>query len=129
VPPARGVPCTVRILIADDQRHARSGLAALLRASLPAPDIREAVSGSEAVRLVDELAPDVILMDVRMSGMDGLAATRLIKERHPGTRIIALSLSAACAKEALAAGADAFVGKGENPDRLLALLAQPGGPP
>ncbi len=119
----------MRIIIADDQRHARSGLAALLRASLPRPEIWEAVNGGEAVRLADEVDPDAVLVDVRMPGMNGLEAARLIRSRHPRARIIALSLNDGYAEAALEAGADAFVGKGENPDRLLSLLALPGDRP
>ncbi len=110
------------IIIADDQKHARSGLRALLSASLPSPEIREARTGREAVVMADELEPELVLMDVRMPDMDGIRATRLIKERHPGVRIIVLSLHAAAGADALAAGADAFVTKGEGTDGLLWLL-------
>jgi DNA-binding NarL/FixJ family response regulator len=116
----------VRIIIADDQRHARSGLRALLRAALPSPEIWEAVNGTEAVRLAGEIVPDAVLLDVRMPGMDGLEAARCIRQALPRTRIIVLSLNERYADAALAAGADAFVGKGEDPGRLIGLLALPG---
>ncbi len=119
----------MRIIIADDQRHARSGLRALLCASLDRPEILEAGNGAEAVRLADEELPDAVLLDVRMPELDGLAAARLIRERHPRVRIIVLSLHAGHEAAALAAGADAFVGKGESPEKLLALLALPAPPP
>ena len=110
------------IIIADDQKHARSGLRALLSASLPSPEIREARTGREAVLMADEQEPELVLMDVRMPDMDGIRATRLIKERHPGVRVIVLSLHAAAAADALAAGAEAFVSKGEGTERLLSLV-------
>ncbi len=113
----------MRIIIADDQKHARSGLRALLSASLPSPMIWEAQTGIEAEQLAAEVAPDVILMDVRMPGRDGIAATRSIKARQPGVRIIVISLDASSGAEAIAAGADGFIAKGEDPRRLLVSLA------
>ncbi len=113
----------VRIIIADDQKHARSGLRALLSASLAAPEIWEASTGREAERLAEEVNPHLILMDLRMPVMDGLAATRLIKSRQPRIRIIVLSLQESGEGDAIAAGADAFVSKGESPDRLLSAVS------
>lgn len=113
----------MRIIIADDQRHARSGLRALLSASLPAPMIWEAGTGVEAERLAGEVDPDVILMDVRMPEMGGVDATRRIKSRFPGIRIIMISLDASSGAAAMAAGADGFVAKSEDPARLLETLS------
>jgi DNA-binding NarL/FixJ family response regulator len=121
-----GDNATVRILIADDQKHARSGLRALLLATLPEADVREAADGREAERLAQELQPDLVLMDVRMPGEDGLAATRWIKSRLPACRVIVLSIEPTAEREALAAGADAFACKCESPERLLAQLARLG---
>ncbi len=73
--------------------------------------------------MVQEFLPDVVLMDVRMPVMGGPAATRLIKESWPQVKVIALSMYADQEAEALAAGADAFVGKEEALDRLLELLS------
>ncbi len=113
----------MRIIIADDQKHARHGLKALLSASLLQPEIWEAATGLEAQRLADEVHPHLILMDIRMPELDGLRATRHIKSRLPDVRILALSLDAGSREEALAAGADAFVSKGESPERLLEAIA------
>lgn len=109
----------MKIIIAGDQKHTRNALRAVLSAALEAPEIREAATGLEAERLAEESSPDLILMDIRMPELDGLEATRRIKSRHPEIRIIILSLHAPCAREALAAGADEFVSKGENPQHLL----------
>ena len=87
-----------------------------------APEIREAGNGREAVRLVEELPPDLVLMDVRMPEMDGLEATGQIKARWPQVKVIVLSMYIEHRDEALAAGADAFVGKGEAPEALLGIL-------
>lgn len=114
----------MRIIIADDQRHARCGLRALLCASLASPEIWEARTGQEAARLADEVRPDLVLMDARMPELDGLGATRLIKARHPEVPIIVLSMHPAGSADAMAAGADAFVSKGESTDRLLGLVTE-----
>jgi DNA-binding NarL/FixJ family response regulator len=119
----------VRIIIADDQKHARSGLKALLSASLPGAQIWEAATGLEAERLAAEVSPQLILMDVRMPELDGLSATRSIKSRQPEVKILVLSLHEDCAQEAMAAGADAFVSKGESPEELLAAVTALVSPP
>jgi len=113
----------MQILIVDDQPRARQSLKALLATWPQVKEIREAANGQEAVRLVEESRPDVVLMDARMPEMDGLEATWLIKARWPQVKVIVLSMYADYRTDALAAGADAFVSKGEPPDRLLATLA------
>ena len=112
----------VQILIVDDQPRTRQSLRALLSTWPPAGEVREAVDGREAVQLVEERQPDVILMDVRMPGMDGLQATQVIKASWPKIKVVVLTLYGEYEGEALAAGADAFIGKGEPPDQLLAAL-------
>jgi DNA-binding NarL/FixJ family response regulator len=102
---------SLKILIADDQKHARAGLKALLRASMAHPEIWEAVNGREAEHLAEERRPDLVLMDIRMPEVDGLAATRWIKSHLPQAKIIVLSLRGDRSAEALAAGADGFVSK------------------
>lgn len=114
----------VKILIADDQKHARNGLKALLRVSLPHPEIWEAANGRQAQELAEEHGPDLVLMDVRMPEVDGLAATRWIRARVPRAKILVLSLDETLREEALAAGADGFVSKGESPETLLARVAE-----
>ena len=114
---------TIRILIVDDQLRARKSLKALLSTWPRVVEIDEASNGHEAVQLVKELQPDVVLMDVRMPEIDGLQATLQIKALWPQVKVIVLSMYAEHRDEALAAGADAFVGKGEAADRLLDLLS------
>ncbi len=109
----------MKILIADDQKHARNGLKAALSASLPATEVWEATTGIEAERLADEVQPNLILMDIRMPDRDGISATQHIKAHHPEIRIVVLSLHTDRVQDALAAGADAFVSKGESFQRLL----------
>jgi len=81
----------IRVLIADDQQLVREGLRVLLDLT---PDIRvvgEASNGAEAVERVRQLEPDVILMDVQMPELDGVAATRQVQETCPKTRVIILT--------------------------------------
>jgi DNA-binding NarL/FixJ family response regulator len=113
----------IRILIADDQPRARSSLKALLSTWPQAGEMHEASNGREAVQLVEELRPDVVLMDVRMPEIDGLKATVQIKALWPQVKVIVLSMYPEYRDEALTVGADAFVGKGEAPVRLLDLLS------
>ena len=114
-----------RVLIADDRPRSRSGLKALLALRSEIQVVGEAANGQEAVRLVEELQPDVVLMDVKMPVMDGLAATRLIKERWPEVKVIVLTIHAGYRADALAAGADAFLVKGcPAEDLVKAILDQ-----
>jgi len=107
-----------RVLVADDQRPTRQGLHALL-ALLPDVEwVGEAADGHEAVDLVSERRPDVVLMDARMPVMDGLEATRRIKSQSPEVKVIVLTMYGEYQTEALAAGADVFLVKGGTPEAL-----------
>ncbi len=120
------MPDRIRILIVDDSPRARKSLCALLAAYAEDTRIQEAKNGLEALQCVEQAPPDVVLMDVIMPELDGPAATRLMKERVPQVKVIALSISPDYRFEALAAGADAFVCKGDPPGLLLdALFGSP----
>jgi YesN/AraC family two-component response regulator len=120
------VTTPIRVLIADDQPRARQSLKALLGTLPQVAEIHEAADGQEALRCVAESQPDVVLMDVRMPEMDGLQVTRLIKTRWPRVRVVVLSMYTEYMAEAVGAGADAFVSKGEPLDKLLETLAAVG---
>jgi len=81
----------IRVLLADDHPVVRSGIKAELDGAEGIEVVGEASSGEEALRLVEELRPDILVLDVVMPGMDGVEATRLLQERHPELRILALS--------------------------------------
>ncbi len=112
---------TTRILIADDVPQVRRELRTLLPLLADIDVVGEAENGQSAIELAATLRPDVILMDVEMPVMDGLAATRSIKQQCPACRIIILSIhnDEAVRAKARSAGADDFVDKGAP---LAALL-------
>ena len=112
----------ILVLITDDSARAREGLYALLTTWLGVEVVGEASNGQEAFDLVAERRPDVVLMDVQMPVMDGLQATRLIKDSWPEVTIVVLTMHAAQQAAARAAGADEFVVKGSAPQRLLSAL-------
>ena len=111
-----------RVLIADDSARARDGLRALLTIRPEIDVVGEATNGQDAVRLVAECRPDIVLMDLHMPVLDGIQATQLIKQQWPAVTIVVLTMYAVEKSAALAAGADAFLIKGSAPDRLLAAL-------
>lgn len=82
----------------------------------------EAGDGSEAIQLVEECRPGVVLMDARMPVLDGVQATRRIKERWPRVRVVVLSMYLSYRDDALAAGADAFLVKGCQPEELISAI-------
>jgi NarL family two-component system response regulator LiaR len=99
----------IRVLIADDDRCIRRTLRMLLRIERDMEIVGEAADGMEATVLADELKPDVVLMDVEMPGMNGIEATRSIKQRDPAARIVVLSVYDSMRPEACKAGADCFL--------------------
>ena len=114
---------TIRVLVADDQVLIRSGFAALISSDDGLEVVGEASDGAEAVRQADALHPDVVLMDIRMPGMDGLTAARQITESPAlaDVRVIVLTTFEAdeYVLDALRSGASGFLGKSVEPDELL----------
>jgi DNA-binding NarL/FixJ family response regulator len=112
----------MRVLIADDRPRSRQGLRALLATQLEIEVVGEAGDGREALQLVEESRPDAVVMDARMPTMDGLAATRTIKEQWPDVRVVVLTMYSSHRREALDSGADAFLVKGCPPEELLEAI-------
>jgi DNA-binding NarL/FixJ family response regulator len=110
------------VLIVDDQPLQRFGFRMLLDSSPDTKVVGEAAHGAEAVRMVAELRPDVVLMDVRMPGMDGIEATRRITASGGRSRILVLTTFDLdeYAHTALRAGASGFLLKDALPEELLA---------
>ena len=113
----------IRVLLADDQALVRAGFRSLLDAQDDLEVVGEADDGDEAVRLASELTPDVVLMDIRMPGVDGLEATRRIvgDERLDRTRIVILTTFDIdeYVFEALRVGASGFLAKDTDPAQLV----------
>jgi two-component system NarL family response regulator len=114
----------VRLLVVDDHDLFRAGLASLLSAEEGIEVVGQASGGKLGVRLASELLPDVILMDVRMPDIGGPEATRLILERAPGTKVLALTVSSddADVSAALQAGAVGFLAKDTPIDSLVVAI-------
>ncbi|MFJ3655378.1 response regulator [Streptomyces nigra] len=110
------------VLIADDQTLQRFGFRMLLESQDDMTVLGEAASGSEAVRMTAELNPDVVLMDVRMPGLDGIEATRRITAAGDRTRVLILTTFDLdeYAYAGLRAGASGFLVKDAQPEELLA---------
>lgn len=110
------------VLVVDDQQLQRYGFRMLLDSMPETEVVGEAASGSEAVRRTAELRPDVVLMDVRMPGMDGIEATRRIVETGRRSRVLVLTTFDVdeYVHAALRAGASGFLLKDARPEELLA---------
>jgi len=114
----------IRVAVVDDQRLIREGLASLLTLMPDLEVVSQAADGREALELVAEQSPDVVLMDVRMPGMNGVAATREIRTRYPHVRVIVLTTfdNDEYVFEALRAGASGYLLKNADPDHLAAAI-------
>ena len=86
--------------------------------------IQQAANGREALAIVEETQPDVVLMDARMPVMNGIEATRLIKNRWPEIKVIVYSMYPSFEKQALTAGADRFLLKGSSYGSLEDILKE-----
>ncbi|EFE69953.1 MULTISPECIES: response regulator [Streptomyces] len=114
---------TIRVLLADDQALLRSAFRVLVDSEPDMEVVGEASDGAEAVRLAREQRADVVLMDIRMPGTDGLAATRMISADPAlaAVRVVILTTFEVddYVVQSLRAGASGFLGKGSEPDELL----------
>jgi DNA-binding NarL/FixJ family response regulator len=113
----------IRVVLADDQGLVRAGFRALLDAQDDIEVVGEAVDGEAAARLAAELSPDIVLMDIRMPGMDGLAATRRIADDDRSARVRVVILTTfgldEYVFEAIRSGASGFLVKDTEPEELL----------
>jgi NarL family two-component system response regulator LiaR len=114
----------IRVMLVDDHAVVRSGLGAFLLAFDDLELVGEADSGEEAVRLSDQVQPDVVLMDLVMPGVDGAAATRAIRERCPQIQVIALTSfkERELVQGALEAGAIGYLLKNVSADELAEAI-------
>jgi DNA-binding NarL/FixJ family response regulator len=112
----------IRVLVVDDHPVVRAGLAGLLAGEPDLDVVGEAGDGAEAVRRVGELAPDVVLMDLRMPVLDGVAATEALRTGHPDVRVLVLTTyeSDGDILRAVEAGATGYLLKDTPRDQLVA---------
>lgn len=115
---------STRILIVDDQRLMREGLRTLLELEPDFDVAGEAGDGAAALEAYEASLPDIVLMDIRMAGMDGVEATRRLRARHPGARVIILTTfdDEAYVFEGLRAGAQGYLLKDLSGDELAAAI-------
>lgn len=111
----------IRVLVVDDQALVRAGFCALLEATDGVEVVGEAADGEQAVELVEQLAPDVVLMDIRMPRLDGISATRRLHENADPPRVLILTTFDTDDNvfDALEAGAVGFLVKDTPPTQLL----------
>ena len=114
----------IRLLIVDDQPAVRQGLHMLLTSESDLSVVGEACCGESALDLAASLNPDVVLMDVEMAGMDGIAATGALHRIKPRIQVIVLSIhdDERTRTRAKKAGAVAFVAKSTPPEALLSAI-------
>ena len=125
VAPPRAISAK-RVVIVDDHDLARAGLASLLSTDPRLHIVGEAATGREAVVICRQLRPDLVLMDVRIPDLDGLSATRTIKQECPSTSVIIVTMheNADYLVEALRAGAAGYVLKGATKQELLSTVSR-----
>ncbi|MFF4258644.1 response regulator [Streptomyces sp. NPDC001663] len=113
---------TIRVLLADDESLLRLAFRMVLDAEPDMDPVGEAADGSQALQLARQLRPDVVLMDIRMPGTDGIATTRRIAQELPHTRVLILTTFDLdeYAFATLRAGASGFLLKNSRPEDLLA---------
>jgi DNA-binding NarL/FixJ family response regulator len=110
------------VLIADDHDGFRAALLSLLAGTHDLSVVGAAADGEEAVALASQLQPQVVVMDLAMPRVDGVEATRRIRERGSRPAVVALSGSRELIREAVAAGAAYTILKDEDPARMLAVI-------
>ena len=115
---------TIRVVIVDDHAVVRSGLEQFLAIAGDIDVVATAADGNEALARIDELRPDVVLMDLSMPELDGVEATRRITELYPSSRVLVLTSFSDQTRimDALGAGADGYLLKHSDPDDIAKAI-------
>ena len=111
----------IKVMIVDDHNLVREGLKAVFAQGDAIDVVGEAGSGEEAIEMVDKVKPDVILMDISMPGINGIQATKLIRNKHPDAKIVILTMldQEGYVYEAIKAGATGYMLKSTSSDELV----------
>jgi len=114
----------IKVVIADDHTIVRKGLCALLQGEPDIEVVGEAENGREAIKVVETLSPDVVVMDIAMPGLNGLDTTRQLKKRFPKLKILILTMhdNEEYIFETLRAGASGYLIKRSAPTELIAAI-------
>jgi DNA-binding NarL/FixJ family response regulator len=115
---------TIRVVVADDHQIVRDGLQALLGALDGVEVVGAAADGRDALHVVDETIPDVVVMDIQMPRLDGIEATRRITARHPGVHVVMLTMSEDddTVLSAIRAGASGYLLKGSGAEEVMGAI-------
>jgi DNA-binding NarL/FixJ family response regulator len=121
---AMGGPMTIRVLLVDDDPLVRAGLRLMLRSAPDIDVVGEAGDGAAAITAAADLAPDVILMDIRMPGTDGVTATATITKAAAAPRVVALTTFDAddLVRQAITAGAVGYLVKDTPPAEIISAV-------
>jgi two-component system, NarL family, response regulator LiaR len=119
-----GEPDQIRVMAVDDHEIFRSGIRFLMLTFDDIELVAEAHNGEEALRLCEQARPDVVLMDIMMSGMDGIETTKSIRQRYPSVQVLALTsfYDRDLVKRAMQAGAIGYLLKGVPKDKLAEAI-------
>src|SRR4029077_2335562 len=114
----------IKILVADDHPVVRKGLHSCLARQERLKIVGEACDGDEALKKTRDLSPDVVLMDISMPGMNGLAVTEVLRKDHPDVKVLVLSVpnNREYIFASIQAGAHGFISKEAPPDELLRAI-------
>ncbi|HUZ77086.1 MAG TPA: response regulator transcription factor, partial [Chloroflexota bacterium] len=117
-------PRRIKVMVVDDHALFRAGLRDLLQEDREVEVVTEAAGGEEAVEKARTFVPDVVIMDVRLPGMGGIEATRLIKKEHPPTEVVVISAidDEEQIVEAIEAGATGYLIKDDEPESVVSAI-------
>jgi len=113
----------IRVLLVDDHQLVREGLKRVLELEEDIRVVGEAANGEDGITQAERLSPDIILMDIKMPGMDGIAATRQLKEKMPDVKVIMLTLyDSEYVTQAIEAGASGYILKDASLEQLVQAI-------
>src|SRR5436190_9828777 len=122
----KGNPMSLKVVIADDHKITLDGVRRTLEAQQDIAVVGTAGSGSQVLPLVKRTAPDMVLLDIRMPGIDGITCLELLRKNHPDVKVVMLSAYSERdqVQTALGRGASAYIAKSVNPRDLPSALRQ-----